>query len=107
MILALLWLIISAPFVYSSQQNHSKLNEMANVSVPNADTKEEATNPFDNNDEEKVPSDENSFSEEFLPDDNYKTDYLAYIRLHSPKCENTSTYLAFDGEILVPPPCYN
>jgi len=103
MIFALLWLTISAPFVYSSQQKLAKLNKMAIESVSSTGNEEEAINPFDNNTEEKVPSDGNSFSEEYLPD-TYKTEYFSYIVLQSHKYENTSTYIAFHGEILVPPP---
>jgi len=103
MIFALLWITVSAPFVYSCQQKLAKLNKMTILSVCNTGNEEGTPNPLDNNTEEKVATDGNSFSEEYLPN-NYKTDYLSYIALQSPKCENTSTYIAFHGEILVPPP---
>jgi len=103
MILTLLWLTISTPFIYNTQQELAKLHKMANVSLPDAGNEEKETNPFDNSTEEKVPTDENSFSEEYLHD-NYKTDYFSYKALQSYKCENTNTYLAFHDEILVPPP---
>lgn len=61
--------------------------------------KEKATNPFNNSAEEKVPTDENSFSEEYLPD-NYKTDYFSDLALQFYKCENASTYIAFTTKFL-------
>lgn len=100
MILALLWLTISAPFVYSNQK---KLAELSKIATPNAGNEEEATNPFGNNPEEKVPADGSPLSEEYLTD-NYKTAYFSSLVLEFHKYDSTSTYIAFHGEILVPPP---
>ncbi len=87
MILALLWLTMSAPFVNAGQQLQAKYNT-ADTGSPLAGTEEEAANPFGNTTEEKAPG--TSFSEEFLHDHH--------------KAENTDLYTAFHGELLVPPP---
>ena len=101
MILALLWLTVSAPFVYSSMQKHIEQNKVQNNGSPLAGTEEDA-NPFSNTTEEKGPS-SSSFSEEYLHD-NHSSDQFFSIILRSHKCEKTDTYHAFHGELLVPPP---
>lgn len=101
MILALCWLTISAPFVFASQQEIAKQNKTANASTPLTDN-EETANPFGNTTEEKAPS-SSSFSEEFLHD-HHITDRFFLILSQSHKNENTGTYIAFHGELLVPPP---
>jgi hypothetical protein len=102
MILALMWLTISAPFVYECQQQLAKYSKSS--SVPMAlDITEDETNPFGNNTEEKAPNSINSFSEEYLHD-NHHLDYLLLITSQFQKCDNAGTYIAYHGELLVPPP---
>ena len=104
MILALLWLTISIPFVYASQQELAKENKMANAAFPLAGNEEEGSaNPFGNATEEKAPNSGSSFSEEYLHD-HYKADYFFSIASQCHKCENADTYHAFHGELVVPPP---
>ena len=103
MILALLWLTISIPFVYASQQEHAKENKMASASIPLAGNEEESTNPFGNNTEEKTPGNGSSFSEEYLHD-HHITDHYFSVSLRYHKCGNADTYIAFHGELIVPPP---
>jgi len=108
MMLALLWLTVSTPFVFASQQKmagqHSSQNIESSFSDnPLADGSEEEANPFSNTTEEKNPNSSNSFSEEFLHhhhDDSHF--FLLFSQLH--KSENAGTYVAFHGELLVPPP---
>lgn len=103
MILALVWLTISAPFVYASQQELAKQNKMTNeAAAPLAGTEEEAANPFGNTTEEKAPS-STSFSEEYLHD-HHISDHFFLITSQYHKCENADAYIAFHGELLVPPP---
>lgn len=102
MILALLWLTISTPFVYAGQQKLAKQNKMANASTPMPGNDEEAANPFGNTTEEKAPSN-SSLSEEYMHD-HHTTDYFFSVLSTSYKCENADTYLAFHGELDVPPP---
>lgn len=102
MILALMWLTVSTPFVIASQQDVAKKHKMEKTSNPLAGTEEETTKTPGNNTEEKTPG-SNSFSEEFLHD-NHKTDYFFSISMQYKKCDNAGTYIAFHGELLVPPP---
>jgi hypothetical protein len=101
MILALLWLTVSLPFVYASQQELAKQEQSYSTDFP-VTSNEEETNPFGNS-EEKAPNSNSSFSEEYIHDHN-KSDYFFSIVLQHHKCENADTYVAFHGELLVPPP---
>ena len=102
LILSLLWLTISLPFVYAIQQELAKQNKSQNAAIPFAGNEEETANPFSNT-EEKAPGNGSSFSEEYMHD-NHKADYFFSIASQYHKCENADTYHAFHGELLVPPP---
>ncbi len=99
MIVMLLWLTISAPFVFAAQQELAQ-TEKASSAVP--DNEEESSDPFGNNTEEKAPSG-TSFSEEYLHDHSLH-EYFSLNTLTHYGCGNTGTYIAFHGELLVPPP---
>ncbi|MFC0774659.1 hypothetical protein [Terrimonas alba] len=99
MIMALLWLTISAPFVYAGQQEITKQSKATATTADDDD----CANPFGNNTEEKAPGNSSSFSEEYLHDQHHAEHFFSIIfRFH--KCENADTYHAFHGELLVPPP---
>ena len=102
MIMALLWLTISAPFVIAAQQKIAQYDKTVDTSSPLAGNEEEAANPFGNTTEEKAPS-STTFSEEFLHD-HHKADYFFSIISQYHKCEDADTYVAYHGELLVPPP---
>jgi hypothetical protein len=102
MICALVWLTISAPFVYASMQEHAKQDKIENMGSPVSGNEEETANPFGNTTEEKAPGN-SSLSEEYLHD-HHSTDCFFSIALQYHKCENADTYHAFHGELLVPPP---
>lgn len=104
MILALLWLTISTPFVYNSQQNKIGKEKIALTQNSLADNNEEgsSTNPFGNTTEEKNPN-STSLTEEYLHD-HYIHDHFFLVSSKSYKCENVDTYIAYHGELLVPPP---
>lgn len=102
MIVALSWLTISAPFVYEQQQKVAKQNSAASAELPVAGTEEEA-NPFSGSTEEKAPKTLNTFSEEYLHDQ-HQSEYFFSIASQFHKGEDASTYVAFHGELLVPPP---
>ncbi len=100
MMLTLLWLTVSVSFVFSSQQV-SKQEQVASTSLPAAN-EEESANPFGNNTEEKNPG-STSFSEEYLhnsEDDSHSVSLAAAFG----NGENATLYVAFHGELLVPPP---
>jgi hypothetical protein len=102
MMMALLWLTISTPFVYNSQQESLRQYKMSDADSPLTANEEEAANPFGNTTEEKNPN-SSSFSEEYLHDHHHNDHFLSVIlRYH--KCENTDTYIAYHGELHVPPP---
>ena len=101
MILALLWLTVSIPFVNAAQQTLAAEKHETSKNVSSCGNEEESTNPFGNNTEEKVPT--NSISEEFLHD-HHTNEVFFSIALQFHNCENAGTYIAFHGELLVPPP---
>lgn len=102
MMLALLWLTVSLPFVYIAQQEYAKQEQSANPGFPMGETEEETANPFGNSTEEKAPN-PTTASEEYLHD-HHKSDYFFSVISRQHKWENAATYVAFHGELLVPPP---
>jgi len=101
MILALLWLTVSTPFVQASQQKMAKQEQTSDKSSPLSGSEEES-NPFGNSTEEKTPG-STSFSEEYLHDTHGSTHFFITI---TPEhlTQDDGTYIAFHGELLVPPP---
>lgn len=102
MIVALAWLTVSTPFVYASQQELAKQHKMEKAGSPLAGTEEESSKPGGKNTEEKTQG-STSLSEEYLHN-NPKSDYFFTLSLQYQKCENADIYIAFHGELLVPPP---
>jgi hypothetical protein len=103
MIVALLWLTVSLPVVYSSQQDVAKQNKMIDVTSPIQTGEEESSNPLGNSTEEKTPNGGNSFSEEYLHD-HHTTEYFIIVASRSHNHFDADTYLAYHGELDVPPP---
>jgi hypothetical protein len=101
MILALLWLTVSTPFVYANQQKQQQHDHSMNNGSPLSGSEEES-GCFGNSTEEKTPSG-TSFSEEYLHD-HHSSEHFFSIASRYHKCENADTYIAFHGELLVPPP---
>lgn len=103
MILALIWLTVSAPFVYDSQQfSLTQKNNPENNQTSNTDNENDTSSPFSNTTEEKN-SNTTSFSEELLHEHsiaNYSTSIVTQYHI----CLNEDTYIAYHGELLVPPP---
>lgn len=104
MMLALLWLTISLPFVLSGQQEIAKQQHTENAGTPLTGNEEESANPFGNGNstEEKAPGN-SSFSEEYLHDHHKEDGLLAAGRQYR-SCEDARNYIAYHGEMLVPPP---
>jgi hypothetical protein len=102
MIMALLWLTVSLPFVYDNQQKQSERDKIENASS-SAENNEDSSNPFGNTTEEKNPNSSNSLSEEYLHD-HYSHDHFFPVASQSYKCINVDTYIAYHGELDVPPP---
>ncbi|NOT50284.1 MAG: hypothetical protein HOP10_03295 [Chitinophagaceae bacterium] len=99
MIMALLWLTVSLPFIFSAEQELAS-TEKTTSGVPGND--DESADPFGSSTEEKAPS-STSFSEEYLHDHSAH-EYLSLNTLIHHVCGNAGTYIAFHGELLVPPP---
>lgn len=101
MMLSLLWLTVSTPFVYAGQKEIAK-QQIKSTGTPLSENEQESSNPFGNSTEEKTPG-SNSFSEEYLHDHNL-TNHFFSSRLQHHKCDDAAYYIAFHGELLVPPP---
>jgi hypothetical protein len=97
MLLALLWLTISLPFVNEARQVIAKT-----TSQNNTDTKTSSTNPLTSATEEKTPS-PSTLSEEYLHHQeepiHFSGDKLNHTHHHS-----YDVYVAFHGELISPPP---
>lgn len=89
--------------MYASQQEQAKLNKIAKDKCPLTGNEEETAKPLNNTTEEKNSNSSNSFSEEYLHDHHIE-EYFFSIALQYHKCENAGTYIAFHGEVQVPPP---
>lgn len=101
MMMALLWLTVSIPFVYASQQEFAKQELTSNPYATPPAAEEDASNPYGNNTEEKAPSN-TSVSEEYLHSHHGDYFFSAISQYH--KGENAGAYTAFHGEVHVPPP---
>ncbi len=103
MILALMWLTVSAPFVYAFYEEMAKEHRSEkSASAPLTGSEEETTNPFGNTNEEKAPN-SNTISEEYLHSFHIISHFYREISQYH-KHENSDIYIAFHGELLVPPP---
>ncbi len=104
MMLALAWLTVSLPFVFACQQQIVKQQHTEKDFSPLTGNEEESANPFGNGNstEEKAPGN-SSFSEEYLHDHHKEDAFLASARQYR-SCEDARNYIAFHGELLVPPP---
>jgi hypothetical protein len=99
MIVALLWLTISTPFVYAAEQQQKAIS----LSIPLEEEVpgSEDSNPFSNTTEEKAESGSGL------------SEYLHHIHelihpaasLHKHNCSHDfDVYVAYHGELLCPPP---
>ena len=102
LILALLWLTVSLPFVYASQQEVAKQSQASNSNILGAE-EENSGNSLNNTTEEKKPSGNNSISEEYLHHHRMDDNFISTISRNH-QCENSGVYNAFHGEVQVPPP---
>lgn len=103
MILALVWLTVSTPFVYASQQELARQHTIAGTAGNFGGCEEEPGNALGNTTEEKKTSGGSSFSEEYLHNHHAEDLFISLIsQFH--KCENAGVYTAFHGEVHVPPP---
>ena len=98
MILLLLWLTVSIPFVYEAQQQLAK-NTYSNISGGESQ-KNDTGNPFANTTEEKTPP---SITEEYLHHEEVMTN-TQIETISEYNSHQIAVYLAFHGELISPPP---
>lgn len=105
MLLTLLWLTISTPFVYASQLQAEKEHTFLSQSSPddNGDDEQACTPLGSNTTEEKTCNGINSLSEEYLHLDS-ELFHLAELSLNHTRHHTADEYEAFHGELLCPPP---
>jgi cytoskeletal protein RodZ len=99
MFMALGWLTVSLPYVYSFQQEGAK-QESRSAPIDSPVDNEEA-NPLSNSTEEKASS--NTLSEELI----HHTDehnYLFSYKLSHDNRHSYDLYVAYHGEVQCPPP---
>ncbi len=102
MILALIWLTVSTPFVCAFKQEMAKQAKMENTQSALA-LEEDNSNPPGSSTEEKTASAPTTVTEEYI---HYSESTHFYLSQGAKfyKCTNADTYTAFHGELLVPPP---
>lgn len=94
MIVALLWLTVSTPFVFKAQQEQKK--EIQNQS------KQTDNNPFSNTTEEKNESGANTLSEYLHDHPSLEKNFILITRIY--KRYPSSIYCEHHPELLSPPP---
>jgi hypothetical protein len=101
MMLTLAWLTVSLPFVNGAQQSSKQTSSSTTMPI---DTEDDDNNPFANTTEEKTSGSLNSIAEEYLHDAHHSFDLYVTAPSVEYKVENVSTYIAFHGELISPPP---
>ena len=95
MIIALLWLTVSTPFVFASQQAQQK--EIQKQAGGNEDK-----NPFSTTTEEKNESSVSILSEYLHDLNSMNHHFIVLKRMY--KCHTSDLYYAYHPELLSPPP---
>lgn len=95
MIMALVWLTISTPFVFASQQAQQKeIQKQAGSS--------EDRNPFSTTTEEKNEGSVNTLSEYLHDLNSINHHFIVLTRIY--KCHTSDLYYAYHPELISPPP---
>jgi hypothetical protein len=102
MILMLIWLTVSAPFIVPDQQKNT--NSSVGLSLADLpDTNEDSDiNPFSNTTEEKPESGSSSLNEYLHHADELILNSTSLLRFYN--WHASELYIAFHGELLSPPP---
>ncbi|HMU44745.1 MAG TPA: hypothetical protein PKC72_00190 [Chitinophagaceae bacterium] len=101
MIVALMWLTVCTPFVFASQQQAAQYEKLVGKNQ-NLPLDENDQSPYGNTTEEKAPTGI-SIQEEFLHE-HHASEYFLLLASKHPELENSGIYIAFHGELHVPPP---
>ncbi len=99
MIVTLLWLTVSTPFVYNYQQ---QVKKEAVQKQQSTDKSDDTSNPLSTTNEEKSESGINTLSE-YLHDVHILEHYYTLLS-NCFECRNSNLYLAFHPETISPPP---
>ena len=99
--LTLAWLTISLPFLYAAQQTIEQ-SVASDAGIPSDHQEKESENPLVNTTEEKT-NNTNTATEEYLHESHSGEQYLPSLTSEY-KVEPMSTYIAFYGELISPPP---
>ncbi|MCG2613899.1 hypothetical protein LZZ85_06385 [Terrimonas sp. NA20] len=106
MLLMMVWLTVSTPFVFASQSKAAYQQALSAASSQSTDDStaddEQACTPLGGT-EEKTSNGVNSISEEYLHMDS-ELFHLAELSLNHTPQHTISEYVAFHGELLCPPP---
>jgi hypothetical protein len=103
MVVMLLWLTVSTPFVYAAQQQKAAYTKSDAPDQGSPRTEDSSCNPFGNSSEEKAPGGINTFSEEYLHH-NDEVFHIAELFFSHRRTHAEPEYRAFHGELLCPPP---
>ena len=95
MIMALLWLTVSTPFIFASQQ--AQQNEIQKQAGGGEDK-----NPFSTTTEEKNESSVSTLSEYLHDLNSMNHHFIVLTRVY--KCHTSSVYYAYHPELISPPP---
>jgi hypothetical protein len=93
MILALIWLTVSTPFVYAGQQAMKETQKSSSLND---------TNPFSNTTEEKSESGVNTLSE-YLHEI-HNIEHIPVLLVKNYESHRCSIYFDFHPELISPPP---
>ena len=99
MIVALLWLTISTPFVYAHQQETKKEAAQKHQGTEKTD---DSSNPLSNTNEEKSEGGVTTLSEYLLDVQQIEHHFITLSLTY--KCHSSDLYLAFHPETISPPP---
>lgn len=105
MLLMMLWLTVSTPFVFASQLKAEHKHALSAATSQNDDAAaddEQACTPLGGT-EEKTSNGVSSMSEEYLHMDSELFHLAELSLIHTPQ-HTVSEYVAFHGELLCPPP---
>jgi len=95
MITALLWLTVSVPFVFASQQAQQK-------EIQKQPRSSDDKNPFSTTTEEKNESSVSTLSEYLHDLNSMNYHFIVLTRIY--KCHTSDVYYAFHPELISPPP---
>jgi flagellar biosynthesis/type III secretory pathway M-ring protein FliF/YscJ len=99
MVITLVWLTVSTPFIYAAEQQQEAYSQANNTDDESSESDE---SPLGNNTEEKTETNSNTLSEYLHHIDELSQPATPLHRHNS--SHDVAVYVAFHGETLCPPP---